>query len=122
MYELQGKPYILKKKQVITQWFLLEPLLELDTQKLIVCAQFIFVEAVKYFQFLKTQNSKICISLHCFVAIKRNRKAQSLQLCFKPTHSHANKSQPHLDARNYMLYGIANKIVNPVQLSCHKNL
>lgn len=53
MYELQRKTYILKKKQVITQCFLLEPLLELDTEKLIVCAQFIFVEAVKCFQDLK---------------------------------------------------------------------
>lgn len=51
MYELQGKPYIPKEKQVITQCFLLEPLLELDTQKLCVFSS--FVEAVKHFQVLK---------------------------------------------------------------------
>lgn len=65
MYELQGKPYILKKKQVITQCFLLEPLLELDTEKLIVCVQFIFVEAVKHFQALKIRIVKSVF--HCIV-------------------------------------------------------
>lgn len=76
MYGLEGKN-ILKKKHVITQCFLLEQLLELD-----------FLE----FEFLQAQYRKDCVSLHCSVMKKGNRKAQSLQLAFKHKHSHTSKS------------------------------
>lgn len=53
MYELQGKTYILKKKQVITQCFLLEPLLELDTEKLYVFSSYLY-KLWNIFKFLQT--------------------------------------------------------------------